>query len=236
MQASSNTSKSALSVRSKTFPPERIGSILNTPGIYHCQGHFEYPVSESGKAGNHLDALFLIEPIVHNPQFVDWIVQDISEWMSAEGIDCDLIFAPQQATVKAIVEKLAKVSDLPIAYWKTSPNGWFGDALASGQVKTGSKALAFNAVSLTGRCIGERLPSFLQELGGEAVASAAFAIGTTDGANRSKERFQRRLYAGIDVPLHLYAPTDCPICVDSAGVRMKLTPWTAVRDQITSGR
>jgi hypothetical protein len=234
MPASSNTSKSALSVRSKTFPPERIGSILSTPGIYHSQGHFEYPVSEPGKAGNHLDALFLIEPIVQNPQFVDWIVQDIGEWMSRESIDCDLIFAPQQATVKAIVEILAKVSGLPIAYWKTSPNGWFGDSLASGQVKAGSKALAFNAVSLTGRCIGERLPSFLQELGGAAVASAAFAIGTTDGADKTKERFQNCLYGGIDVPLHLYAPADCPICTGSAGAR--LTPWTTVRDQITSGR
>src|SRR5262249_22550216 len=161
--------------------------------------------------GNHLDALFLIEPIVQNPEFVDWIVQDIGNWMSGERIDCDLIFAPHQVTVQRIVEQLAKERSVPIAYWQVSPNGWFGDSLASGQVKPGSKALVFNAVSLTGRCIGERLPSFLKELGGEAVASAAFAIGTTDGANKTRDRFQHRLYAGIDVPLHLYPASDCPI-------------------------
>lgn len=236
MQASSNTSKNALAVRSKTFPSERIGSILSTPGIYHSHGHFEYPVSEVGKAGNHLDALFLIEPIVQKPQFVDWIVQDISNWISREGIDCDLIFAPQQAPVKTIVEQLAKATGLPIAYWQITPNGWFGDSLVSGQVKPGSKALVFNAVSLTGRCIGERLPSFLKELGGEAVASAAFAIGTTDGANKTRERFQHRLYAGIDVPLNLYSPSNCPICSGTGGAGVKLTPWTTIRDQILSGR
>jgi hypothetical protein len=236
MQVSSSKSNGALSVCSRTFPPERIGAILKTPGIYHSQGHFEYPVSEVGRTGNHLDAFFLIEPIVGNEEFVNWIIQDLSNWMAKESIACDLIFAPHQAAVRTIAEHLGKASSLPIAYWQSNPNGWFGNALASGTVKPGSKALVFNAVSLTGRCVGERLPSFVKELGAEPVASAAFAIGTTDGASKARERLQSRLYAAVDVPLHLYAPADCPMCAGKTGENVKLTPWTTVRDQVVSGR
>jgi hypothetical protein len=229
MQVSNNASKRVLKGVSNTFPGERLEQILCTPGIYFNEGHFEYPVSEIGRTGNHLDAFFLIDPILRNPQFVDWIVQDISKWMSDQKIKCNLIFAPGQVTVRTVVDKLAQVNELPVAYWLSNLNGWFENALQSGAVSAGDQALVFNAVSLTGRCIGERLPSFVQRFGAETVAAAAIAIGTTDGADNTKEKFGERLYAAIEVPLNLYAPSDCPICRSSNGART-LVPWTTVRD------
>lgn len=231
MQVSSSKAINELKVRSITFPAERLAAILSLPGIYHAPGHYEYPVSEGGKVGNHLDAFFLIDPIVRNKDFVTWIAGDINTWISRERIDCQFIFAPAQPAVKTIVNELAKITELPVVYWQYTESGWFGEDLASGEIKPGSKALVFNALSLTGRCVGERLPGFLEKYGAEAAGSAAFAMGTTSGAAKAMERFQNRLYVAVDVPLHLYYPQDCPICSQSTGMKTKLTPWTLLRDR-----
>jgi hypothetical protein len=234
MQASSREAARKPAIFSKTFPADRLNKILSTPGSYHEHGHFEYPASERGKTGNHLDALFLMEPIVKQGEFVDWIVEDINNWMTQESIMCDLILAPAQPSVQPIVDKLAARRRRPVAYWGYLPTGWFGDDLVSGKIEKGSTAFIFNAVSHTGRCIGERLPGFAEKYGAEVKAVGAFALGTTSGAEAAKAKFGKNLYRAIEVPLNLYPPHSCPICASNIGgasVKLDLRPWTAVRDR-----
>jgi hypothetical protein len=222
-----------LSITSTTFPDDRLAKILSTPGTYHKFGHFEYPVSEAGKVGNHLDALFLIDPIAKRSDFIDWIVEDINRWLNREGIACNLIFAPAQPAVKSIVDKLAAMRGISVAYWDYHPSGWFGDNLAAGNVQERDKVFVFNAVSHTGRCVGERLAGFVEKLGGEVNAAGVFALGTSDGATLAKQRYGTNLYTTVEVPLNLYSATNCPICVsnrESPNAEMNLIPWTAVED------
>jgi hypothetical protein len=80
-QVSSNPLRSELTIRADACAPERVAKALAVANIYLRPGHFEYPVSELGKCGNHLDALFLIDPIVAQAEFVATIAEDIRDWM-----------------------------------------------------------------------------------------------------------------------------------------------------------
>ncbi|MBX9770951.1 MAG: hypothetical protein K2X29_06250, partial [Candidatus Obscuribacterales bacterium] len=141
----------AITVTSKTIPEEQIAKILSTPGIVFKNGHFEYPVSNQEQTGNHLQSVFLIEPIAANKQYVDWIVEDIANWLDKEHIEVDVVFAPAQEAVKVIVDALAKMKNLKTAYWEYLPGGWFGQKVVGGEVKAGDKVLVFNGVSQQGR-------------------------------------------------------------------------------------
>jgi hypothetical protein len=221
----------SVKVTSPSFPKERMEKILSTPGIYLRGGHFEYPATEGNQTGNHLDAVFIIEPIAQNPTFVDWIVEDILCWIEKENIQFDVIFAPAQPAVKTIVGKLAKRTGARQAYWEYFPTGWFGSKLVSGEVKQGERALVFNGVTQQGRCVGDRLPSFVESLGAIPIAAAVFAKGSAPGVSIPEKRFGNKFYSAVQAAIQISSPDACTICQSTnPEISKKLTPWTAVRD------
>jgi orotate phosphoribosyltransferase len=218
----------AVKVVSPTMPEDQIKQILGTPGVYHADGHFQYPVSEGGKVGNHLDSLFLLEPIVKNDQYIEWIVDDICRWIAAEKLEFDVIFAPAQMSVTFLVEKLASRLNARKAYWEYTYGGWFGAELVEGEVKKGDRVLVVNGVSMRGRCVGDRLPRYVENLGGTVVAAAVFAKGTAPGVADAEKRYGKNFYATVQVDIKVAAPQDCQQC--AVEPTTELTPWTTLRD------
>jgi len=231
MQRSSETATRGWKIISRTIPDGQIGEILSTPGIFFEHGHYLYPVSDEKRQGNHLDAIFLIDPISGKDQCVQALVDDICRWLKKEAIDPDVIFAPAQAAVRTIVERLAARIGKRTAFWEYLPSGWFGDKLVSGEVRAGDRVLVFNGVSQQGRCVGERLPEFVESLGGQTVAAAVIAKGTAPGVAAAEKRFGSKLYATLQVDIRVQQPEGCSICQESGGTP---TPWTDLRDK--SGR
>ncbi len=225
--ASDALTAGAITVTSKTIPEEQIEKILSTPGIVFTNGHFEYPVSNKEQTGNHLQSVFLIEPIAANKQYVDWIVDDIAGWLESEHIEVDVIFAPAQEAVKIIVDALAKKKNLRTVYWEYLPGGWFGQKVVAGQVKPDERVLVFNGVSQQGRCVGLRLPSFVEKLGGQTVAAAVFAKGTVEGVKDAEKKFGDRLYSTIQVSIPISTPDTCTVCKNDPS--KKLIPWTQLK-------
>jgi len=212
MPTSGELLKEGVSVNSETFPLDELCEILTTPGMHLPDGHFQYPVSDGNRIGNHLDSLFIIEPIAGNTRFIGYIVADMYCWIAHEKLKFDVIFAPAQPAVKPMVRRLAERLRVREAYWDWLPTGWFGDRLLSGEIKPGDRVLVFNGVSQQGRCVGERLPSFVKDLGGDPIAAAVFAIGTGPGAQKAKELYGSKLYASVQVDINVHAPDQCPIC------------------------
>ncbi|MBX9878734.1 MAG: hypothetical protein K2Y22_09790 [Candidatus Obscuribacterales bacterium] len=217
----------AITVTSKTMPADKIGQILSTPGIFFKDGHFEYPVSNDEQIGNHLRSVFLIEPIASNAQFVDWIVEDVARWMDAQKIKVDAVFAPAQPAVKTVVDKLAQKKNVQAVYLEYLPGGWFGSKVVSGELKPGAKVLVFNGVSQQGRCVSNRLPFFVENLGGQPIAAAVFAKGTADGVKAAEQKFGDMFYSTIQVNIPISAPADCSICKHDPS--SKPTPWTQLK-------
>ena len=216
-------------VTSSTFPKEEIAEILHKPGIYFRHGHFLYPVNDGRKVGNHLDSLFIIEPIVVDNHLVEFIVSDINRWIEKENIDFDVIFAPAQPAVQTIVSKLSDKTNKRSAFWEYYSTGWFGSKLVSGEIQPGDKVLVFNGVSQQGRCVGERLPSFVQDLGATTVAAAIFAKGTAPGVQDAETRYGNKLYSAIQVDIAVFSPDACMLC--SQPNPPALIPWTDLRDK-----
>lgn len=220
-----------LKVTSDSFPKEKIDKILATPGIYVTDGHFEYPVTDGNRIGNHLDSVFVIEPIAKNPKFVDWIVDDILNWIGKYDIQFDVIFAPAQPAVQTIVDKLAARTGTRQAYWEYFSSGWFGSKLVAGMVKPGERVLVFNGVTQQGRCVGERLPSFLEELGANPVAAAVFAKGTASGVSIPEKRFSDKFYSAVQATILVNSRDSCPDCQSSKpNSSINLRPWTMVHN------
>lgn len=217
-------SAGSIKITSKTMPEAQIGKILSTPGIVFKDGHFEYPVSSKESIGNHLQAVFLIEPIAANPEFVGWIADDIIRWMDEEQIAVDVIFAPAQPAVKVIVNEIAKRRGANAVFWEYLPGGWFGSKVVEGEIKPGQKVLVFNGVSQQGRCVGNRLPGFVEILGGQTVAAAVFAKGTAEGVRAAEQRFGNKLYATVQVAIPIATPEACSTCRNEPN--SKLIPWT----------
>lgn len=228
MPTSGELLKEGITVISETFPLDELCEIVTTPGMHSPDGHFQYPVSDGNRVGNHLDSLFIIEPIAGNPRFLESIVADIYRWIAHEKVEFDVIFAPSQPAVKPIVRRLAERTRVREAYWEWLPTGWFGNRLTSGQVKQGDRVLVFNGVSQQGRCVGERLPSFVKELGGEPVAAAVFAIGTGPGAQKAREHYGSKLYSAVQVEIQIHRPDNCPICARTDAP--PLVRWTDLRE------
>src|SRR5207253_2228075 len=79
----------------------------------------------------------------------------------------------------------------------------------------GSRALALNAVSLQGRCVGLRLPQFMQGLGGQVTAAAVFAKGTGVLVRETEDWLGDGFYSTIQVDVPIFPPSSCPICQES---------------------
>ncbi len=62
-------------------------------------------------------------------------------------------------------------------------------SLREGSINNGDRVLVFNSVAQHGRCVGERLPAFAEQLGGKPVAAAVFAKGTGNGVVAAEERW-----------------------------------------------
>jgi orotate phosphoribosyltransferase len=208
---------------SKTMPNNQLALMLDTPGTYFNAGHYQYPANDGERIGNHLDCVFLLDPISASENFVEQIVDDICLWLKAENIEFDLIFYPASPSVKPIVESLAKRTGSRLAGYEYLNSGWFGNKLVEGEVKPGDRVLVFNGVTQQGRCVGARLPQLAQELGGQVVAAAVFAKGTAAGVTQAEEKYGTKFYATIQVPISVNSPQECPVCkLDPAKT---LTPW-----------
>jgi len=91
-----------------------------------------------------------------------------------------------------------------------------------GSVPVGSRALALNAVSLQGRCVGLRLPQFVQGLGGQVTAAAVFAKGTGVLVRETEDWLGDGFYSTIQVDVPIFPPSSCPMCQESRGPPI---PW-----------
>ncbi|HYS70785.1 MAG TPA: hypothetical protein VEM95_00010 [Thermoplasmata archaeon] len=194
---------------SPTFKPELLNKILDVSRPFTAEGHFLYPAD---KEGNHTRGFFAIEPVTSHPAFVDAIADDIAAWARREGIDVDMVFAPAQPAVRPLADAVARRLRRSVAYWEYLPSGRFGDALVEGWVPGGSKVLALNGVSLQGRCVGLRLPQFVEGLGGDVTSAAVFAKGTTDLVHRTEDRFGPHFYSTLQVDVPVYPAASCPMC------------------------
>lgn len=211
-----------LTAASATFPRERLRTILHDASPFHPAGHYLYPADERG---NHLQGFFLLEPIAARARFVEWIAEDITAWADRESLEFDVLFAPAQPAVKTLAEAIAAKTGRPTAYWEYLPSGRFGERLVAGRVEPGSRALVFNGVSHTGRCVGLRLPDFVGRLGATTQAAAVFVKGSAPRVQETERRLGDRFYSALRAEVPVFAPSGCPLCSrDGPPV-----PWTDLR-------
>ena len=222
-----------INVASETFPLERIDQILKTPGIFFDNCHVLYPADENGA---HLTRFLSIESVAADwlngeyPSLSLWIVEDMFRWIRRERIDFDVVFAPDQPGIRDIVKALGLVLQCRMAFWEYHDTGRFGDVLVSGEVRPGDRVLVFNGVTQTGRCVGERLQEFVEQLGGQVVAIAVFAKGTSAGVKTAEEKYGPKFYSAIQVDIPVYNPEECPRC--KTGDKDSLRPWTELLKNI----
>ncbi len=210
-----------MTAASASFPPDRLETIVRRARPFHPEGHFLYPADERG---NHLQGYVLLEPVAANPDFVDWIAQDVARWIGTHDIEFDVLFAPAQPAVRAVAGAVAATCGRPAAYWEYLPSGRFGERLVEGAVAPGSRALVFNGVSHTGRCVGQRLPEFVEGLGGTTAAAAVFVKGSTTRVAETEARLGDRFYSAIRAEVPVFAPTACPLCARMGPP----APWTGL--------
>ncbi len=210
-----------LTVASSTFPKERLTGLLAEAKPFHPEGHYLDPADERG---NHLQGYFLLEPVAANPTFVDWIAEDVLAWVDREGVEFDVLFAPAQPAVQALARAIAARASRPMAFWEYFPSGRFGERLVEGRVTRGSRALVFNGVTHTGRCVGQRLPEFVERLGGTSVAAAVFVKGTAPKVGETEAKLGERFYAALRAEVPVFAPAGCPLCARQGPP----VPWTSL--------
>ncbi len=210
-----------LTATSATFPREHLERVLRTARPFHPDGHYRYPADERG---NHLQGFFLLEPVTADPRFVDWIREDLVAWIDREHIEFDVLFAPAQPAVRVLADAVASSVGRPAAYWEYLPSGRFGDRLVEGRLERGARALVLNGVSHTGRCVGERLPEFVERLGGTRVAAAVFVKGTAPKVAETEATLGGRFYSALRAEIPVFAPAGCPLC-RSQGAPV---PWTSL--------
>lgn len=189
---------------SRTFKVP-LEEILKT-NAYKKGGHCLYPADDEG---NHLENFFLIENVVKNENLVDAVTDDMALW--ARNIDFDVIFAPAQHAVMKLANKLAGKLGKITAFWEYLPSGRFGNKLVEGDVK-GKKCIVFNGVTQQGRCVGLRLPQFVESVGGTIVAACVFAKGTTSLVEQTEKKWGSLFYSTIQVDVKVYPPKECPLC------------------------
>ncbi len=194
---------------SPSFKNERLGEILKEANPYRKGGHYLYP---SDKDGNHLSNFFLIEPVMENAKFHSWVGNDMVLWAKEKKIDFDLVFAPAQPAVKKLASYVSEKLGKRTAFWEYLPTGRFGERLAEGKVQKGDKCIVFNGVTQQGRCVGLRLPGFVESLGGKVVGACVFAKGTTGLVSDLEKRHKDLFYSTIQVDIKVYDPKTCPHC------------------------
>jgi hypothetical protein len=199
---------------SQTFPSRSLDRILQEARPFTDSGHYLYPADSNG---SHTKGFFTIEPVTRENPFVDVIADDIERWSDKQSISADLVFSPAQPAVRPLAQAVGARLEIPTAFWEYLPSGRYGDRLVEGSVPAGSKALALNGVSLQGRCVGLRLPQFVEGLGGTVVAAAVFAKGTTDLVRQTEQRLGDRFYSTVQVDVPIYPPSDCPLCASGQG-------------------
>lgn len=210
-----------ITATSGTFPRDRVETILREARPFHADGHFNYPADSQG---NHLQGYFLLEPVAADPRFVDWIAEDVATWVDRVGIEWDVLFAPAQPAAKVLASAIARRVGRPAAYWEYFPSGRFGNRLVEGRVDRGSRALVFNGVSHTGRCVGLRLPGFVESLGGTSVAAAVFVKGSAPKVSETERALGDRFYSALRAEVPVFAPKGCPLCAEVGPP----VPWTTL--------
>jgi orotate phosphoribosyltransferase len=210
-----------LAATSETFPRERLMTILREARPFHPEGHFLYPADDRG---NHLQGYFLFEPIAADARFVEWIAEDVAAWVDRNRVEFDVLFAPAQPAVKTVASAIARKAGRPAAYWEYHPSGRFGERLVEGHLDRGDRALVFNGVSHTGRCVGQRLPAFVDSLGGTGIAAAVFAKGSTPAVAEAERAFGDRFHSAIRAEIPVFAANGCPLCATSGPP----APWTTL--------
>lgn len=214
-----------IKIVSETFDEQFLLDVLRNTKAVQEGIHVQYPAIPEGA---HLSRFFDIEEAVKHEKFIPNALYDMDSWVDKVGInihDVDVIFAPNQTAVRKIVE--AFVSKLfytaHAVFWEYLPTGKFGDKVVSGEIKHGDRVLVYNAVSIQGRCIGERLPYFVEQFGGEVVAVACFAKGTTPKIREIEKKWGNRFYSVIQVDIPVYKSSgECTMCWADE----PLVPWT----------
>ncbi len=206
---------------SATFPRDRLATLLDAAKPFHPEGHYLYPADGRG---NHLQGYFLLEPVAADARFVEWIAEDVVAWVDRAGIEFDVLFAPAEPSVQALARAIAARASRPAAFWEYLPSGRFGDRLVEGRVGRGSRALAFNGVTHTGRCVGQRLPEFVERLGGTSAAAAVFVKGSAPKVAETEARLRERFYAALRAEVPVFAPVGCPLCARQGPP----VPWTTL--------
>lgn len=210
-----------LTAASATFRRDRLETILREAAPFHPDGHYLYPADDRG---NHLGSYFLLEPVVRDPRFVAWIVDDVTGWIDRGGLEFDVLFAPAQPAVRVLADAVARAADVPVAYWEYLPSGRFGDHLVDGRVDRGTRALVFNGVSHTGRCVGERLPAFVDRLGARSVGAAVFVKGSAPKVAETEAALGERFYAALRAEVPVFVPRECPLCRAGGSA----VPWSVL--------
>lgn len=185
------------------------------------QGHFLYPADENGA---HLPQFFTIEPIVKYPALIREIGQDVMTWLQGIEVKPDVIFAPAQSGVKEIARTIAYLTRSLSAFWEYLPSGRFGNKLVEGGICSGDKVLVFNGVTHQGRCVGERLPQFVESFGGKVEAVAVVAKNRTSLVREVEKKYGRNFFSPVSMNFPVYRPEECPEC--RSGSRYTLRPWT----------
>lgn len=199
---------------SRTFPHSVWDRILREARPFTDVGHYRYP---DDAEGNHTRGFFAIERVTRTPAFVDAIADDVDAWARQTLADADVVFAPAQPAVRPLAEAVRVRLGIPTAYWEYQPSGRYGTRLVEGEVPPGSRALALNGVSLQGRCVGLRLPQFIEGLGGTMIGAAVFAKGTAALVRQTEQRFGDRFYSTVQVDVPIFAPSECPACASAEG-------------------
>ncbi|MCC7531003.1 MAG: hypothetical protein IT342_20965 [Candidatus Melainabacteria bacterium] len=212
---------------SDTFPADQLNELIALPGVHVTGGHYQFPETDGNRVGNHMDALFILEPITENDEYVSWIVDDIELWIEDNNIGFEVVFAPAQPSAVRIVQELVKRRKKKAAFWQYLPTGWFGEKLVEGSINNGDRVLVFNSVAQHGRCVGERLPAFAEQLGGKPVAAAVFAKGTGNGVVAAEERWGEKLYAALQIPIEVSLPDSCTKCKEGNATAV---PWTHFKE------
>jgi len=211
-------------VVSNTYPPGQIEEMLKTPGVLFDDVHILYPSDEKDL---HFTRFFSIEPILADTQYRLWIVDDMFHWVKKEGIECDVVLAPNQPGVNVLADELADEMGSRLALWEYQKIGRFGDRFVSRHgynILPGERVLVFNGVTQQGKCVGQRLPSFAELFMGEVVAACVFAKGTTGDITATEKKYGSKFYSAIQVDIPIFTPGECPRCAEGD----KALAWTEV--------
>jgi orotate phosphoribosyltransferase len=214
---------SAIRIVSPSFPQKKFHEILEIQKPFVEGKHLLYPGDTRGPHA-HLPAFFYFSRWIFHPDAILLLVKDLAHWLKKRGLGVDAVFAPADPSVVKVVEALSEVLEKPAVFLEYLPTGRFGEKVFPENILLpGKNVLVFNGVTITGRCVGERLPSFVEKAGAQIIGIAAFAKGTAPGVKKAEEKFGENFYSAIQVDIPMYPPDTCPLCQKG----MPLFPWNS---------